>query len=1059
MKTLNYLLRQKALRSPLARKSPLAHWLSVNTVLLIGALALAAEPAPVDAGVARTAQSVTAGVVVGRVKSATSGVYLRNARVAVEGTAIETLTNESGEFLIPSLPAGSYRLRASYTGMTPGVVAVSTAEATGPVEIVLQEFGQSTTGPVVKLDAFTVSTRREMSAADMAINEKRVARNIKEVISTDAFGTLAQDNLGDFLQYLPGVEVEGDGTAPLTVGLRGMPAEYTNIEMDGAGLSIPQTSGSTHVVALRGLTMSNVDRIEVTKGPTPDTGADSIGGRINMISRSSFERSRPEFRYRTFLLMNSEFLSLRKTPGGSEGGAGKSYKWFPDFEVSYVNPVSKQFGYSLSASRNDYFTSFRLLQRTYSIVNTAPNAPYLTNIIAQAGHFFSRRSAVGPKFDFRLSPRDTLSVAYNFNRYWVDFGNNQMNYGTGTLLAPTATGRNATTGDFGAGFTQGRPGQGLAAQLVTQSAYSTTQTHQGQVTYRHRGPLWDLESTFAKSKTKLTYRIDSYGQIGQARLGLTGVTVRLDEVPEDGTAGRILVTNAAGTIVDTTQLANLGDYTTPAYTLRDIKNNFSNAKFDATRKLTPDGYSLSLKTGGLFKQAAKDRAQPQITRNYTGPAFTALPSDTLTDPSFNLAGPQGMFKTQQWLSTKKAYDFYQTNPSYFTPGTAADYIAWTTSLEESSESIYAGYLMADGSFWKNRLRLSGGVRYEDTHVIARGTLTNLQLQYRHDANGKLIDGNPTQAGVQPVAITTDPLEVARLTRLPLANVVDTTYGDYYPSVNATLSLRENLLLRLGYAHTIGRPTLAQLIPTTSVTEVTSPAENASGSGLGTISTSNPTLKPWSGRNYDVAFEYYTRAGGLFSVSVYRRDVTDFISSGSVIATRDMLAALGLPDDYEGYLLSHPENVTGDVQQTGVELSGRQRLRPWLSVFANYSRHRITGVRAGDFTNGQTRRFNAGLQFAYKALSMTTNYSWTGLRRGAISGIAPNAFVYTRPRQLVSVSMEYLVRRNTSVYFTISNLLNNPVANETYGTDTPGYARLTSNREDGRQVQFGLKGTL
>jgi TonB-dependent receptor len=289
--------------------------------------------------------------------------------------------------------------------------------------------------------------------------------------------------------------------------------------------------------------------------------------------------------------------------------------------------------------------------------------------------------------------------------------------------------------------------------------------------------------------------------------------------------------------------------------------------------------------------------------------------------------------------------------------------------------------------------------------------------------------------------------------------VDTTYGDYYPSVNATLSLRENLLLRLGYAHTIGRPTLAQLIPTTSVTEVTSPAENASGSGLGTISTSNPTLKPWSGRNYDVAFEYYTRAGGLFSVSVYRRDITDFISDVSVIATREMLADLGLPDDYEGYLLSHPENVAGEVRQTGVELSGRQRLRPWLSVFANYSRHRITGIRAGDFTNGQTRRFNTGLQFAFKALSMTTNYSWSGLRRGAISGIAPNAFVYTRPRHLVSVGLEYLVRRNASVYFTISNLLNNPVTNETSGTATPSYARLTSNREDGRQVQFGLKGTL
>ena len=1022
---------------------------------LCGLVALLLAPARTHAA---DATAAVAAAVSGRVKSAESGTYLRNARVAVEGTTIETLTNETGEFLLSHLPAGSHRLLVSYTGMTPAAVAVT---GDGPVEVVLQGYGQkaSEAGEPVKLDAFHVSTAREMSAAEMAINEKRIARNIKDVVATDAFGNLARDNLGDFLQYLPGVEVEGDGTAPLTVGLRGMPAEYTNIEMDGAGLSVPQTGGSTRLTALRGVTMSNVDRIEITKGPTPDTGADSIGGRINMIPRSAFDRSRPEFRYRTFLLMNSEFLNLGKTPGGKEGGDGKSYKWFPDFEVTYVNPVSKTFGYSLNASRNDYFYTARLVQKTFVTTNSSVAEPYLNSVNEQVGHSNSRRSALGVKFDFRLTPRDTWSVAYNFNRYWVDFGNHQMTYATGTLLAATATGRNATTGDFGPTFTQGRAGQGSVTQLVTQSAYQTTQTHQGQLTYRHRGALWDVESTVAKSKTVLTYRLDSYGQLGQARLGVTGLTVRFDDIPADGAPEKITVTNAAGAAVDTNQLVNLGAYTTPVVATRDIKNNFNNAKFDVTRKFQPEDFSWSLKSGGLYKEAAKDRAQPQTTRTYAGPAFTALPAGTLTDPDFNLEGPQGTFKTQQWLSTKKAFDLYRANPAYYTTSPSADYIAWATSLEESSEAITAGYLMADGSFWKNRLRLSGGVRYENTHVLARGTLTNLQLQFKHDAAGKLVDGNPALAGVQTVPITTDPLEVAKLTRLPLANLVDTTYGDYYPSVNATLTLRENLLLRLGYAHTIGRPTLAQLIPTTSVTEVTSPADNATGSGLGTISTSNPALVPWSGRNHDVALEYYTRAGGLFSVSVYRRDVTNFITAVSTIATPELLAELGLPDDYAGYLLSHPENAAGEVRQTGVELSGRQRLRPWLSAFAKYSRNRTTGVRAGDFANAQTRRFNAGLQFAYKALAVNTNYNWTGLRRGATAGIAPNAFVYTRPRELVNVSVDYLVRRDTSVFFTLSNVLKNPLVNETYGTDTPAYARVTSNRGDGSQVQVGLKGSF
>ena len=43
---------------------------------------------------------------------------------------------------------------------------------------------------------------------------------------------------------------------------------------------------------------------------------------------------------------------------------------------------------------------------------------------------------------------------------------------------------------------------------------------------------------------------------------------------------------------------------------------------------------------------------------------------------------------------------------------------------------------------------------------------------------------------------------------------------------------------------------------------------------------------------------------------------------------------------------------------------------------------------------------------------------------------------------MNLSVEYLIRPTASVYFTISNLLNNPLANEAYGTDTPAYA---SNR--------------
>ena len=81
-----------------------------------------------------------------------------------------------------------------------------------------------------------------------------------------------------------------------------------------------------------------------------------------------------------------------------------------------------------------------------------------------------------------------------------------------------------------------------------------------------------------------------------------------------------------------------------------------------------------------------------------------------------------------------------------------------------------------------------------------------------------------------------------------------------------------------------------------------------------------------------------------------------------------------------------------------------------------------------------------------------------LHRGATSGIAPNAFLYAA-RQTVNLGVASLVRPNASVDFTISHLLTNSMANETYGTPTPTYSRLTRHQKDGAQVQFGLMGTF
>jgi len=86
------------------------------------------------------------------------------------------------------------------------------------------------------------------------------------------------------------------------VQLRGMPTGLTPVAMDGASIvssSSLATDRNTNfqAISLNNVSLNNVSRIEVSKVAMADTRADSVGGSVNLISRRTFEHSRPELRY------------------------------------------------------------------------------------------------------------------------------------------------------------------------------------------------------------------------------------------------------------------------------------------------------------------------------------------------------------------------------------------------------------------------------------------------------------------------------------------------------------------------------------------------------------------------------------------------------------------------------------------------------------------------------------------------------------------------------------------------------------------------------------------
>ena len=273
-----------------------------HCLLLAGALTLA--------GFA-SAQTAGSGTVEGRVLNVTNGRYLENVRVSIEGTPLETLTDAFGQYRLNGVPAGTARLKVIYGGLPSADAAVGVAAG----QSVTRDFslGGDGTG-LVKLDSFVVTSTRESNNTNIAINDQRTAGNIKTVIATELVGDLATDNVAEVMKYLPGVTLDSVSEAS-GIQVRGFAASFTTITVNGALISTASPDPGRYTSA-GDLSANSISRVEVTKVPTPEMPASSLGGTVNFVGKSAFESARPVFKYRINISAHSDEPNIFKKTAG-----------------------------------------------------------------------------------------------------------------------------------------------------------------------------------------------------------------------------------------------------------------------------------------------------------------------------------------------------------------------------------------------------------------------------------------------------------------------------------------------------------------------------------------------------------------------------------------------------------------------------------------------------------------------------------------------------------------------------------------------------------------------
>ncbi|MFZ9748141.1 MAG: TonB-dependent receptor, partial [Opitutaceae bacterium] len=453
--------------------------------------------------------------VTGRVLNPLTQEYIRNAEVTIPGTNLTTYTADDGTYTLTGVPAGEITLQVTYTGYQTGTERLTVGNATS----VTRDFELrpalpgAAAGAVVRLDQFVVSSEREGNAK--AIMEQRAALNVKSVVASDNFGDVTGGNIGEFIKYLPGVVMDYVDSDARTARIGGLSPVYTGVSVDGMSMaSAPSASfgGTSRQFEFEQASINGIESIEISKTTTASMDADAPAGRINLRSRSAFDRKSREITATLSLTGNEYSWALGKTPGPYDGD---DYKVRPGFVFSYAEAFQGRFGVQLSLAGNTVGTEQAGVTHTYAQV--ANRGPVINQIAFRDAPKLSNRASFTLNTDYKLSPR--LAVGLRTSGSHFDDGTNLRQIAffvnpaqvtpESTVTAFTAL--PATNANTRVQYTTSR-----------RNKVNTTVTYVPKLEYKREDLTLTLGGGYSRSRTSYEQMTEGYFQAVTHRLSRMG---------------------------------------------------------------------------------------------------------------------------------------------------------------------------------------------------------------------------------------------------------------------------------------------------------------------------------------------------------------------------------------------------------------------------------------------------------------------------------------------------------------------------------------------------------
>ncbi|MBI5770449.1 MAG: carboxypeptidase regulatory-like domain-containing protein [Verrucomicrobia bacterium] len=1036
----------------LLRRGPSAFF-GLLLSLIVTAVALRAQP------------GAATGTIEGRVFNPANNTYVERARLTVAGTNLEAFSDADGNYRLDGVPAGTATVNAFRTGLPLTTATVQVVAGT-PAQLTIN-LGKADDA-VVKLDAFVVESK-SMDGAAIAINEQRFSSQMKTVVGADEFGQVAEGNAAEFMKFLPGVAIENGGGNARNIYLNGAPTNNVPVTVAGLDLASAGVGGMGRAVAMDMVSINNVSRIEIVQSPTPESPGSALAGSVNMVPRSAFERLKPEFNGSAFVMMRDSEHELGKTPGPTHK---ETYKWHPGFDLAYTVPVNKRFGFALSFNHSTQYSPQDWVGLTWRGTNgaidanyapTTPDKPYLTNYSYRDDTKETGRTSLGVSFDYRLTDRDRISVAYQSTQNYVDFFARQFNFNI----------QRALSGNFGPTFTRGDTGAPATAsygnvQVTNNAIYRSNRTDMPTLTWIHNGPTWRFEGGFGYSRASNVDRDTEFGFLQGATATRGRLRVNFDDVTYLRPGMITVLDDANGQALDPYRLDNKA-LTTAASNPRIFRDYRKSAYLNSTRRFDWS-VPVTIKTGLDLRIGQRDAFGGTTTFTYVGADGVAAPTPNtpvgndngagpFLDESFSQRTPPWGFTRTDWMSAKKIYAAYTARPANFTINPVDVYNSYTNLSKRAEEKISAGYVRFDAAFFERRLNITTGLRAEQTNIDAYGPLNNPVGNLQKDAQGRPIRGTT----IFPAAS----LDARKLILLERGAHVQKEYLRYFPSLNANYSIRPNLIARGAYYWSVGRPDFNQYAGGVTLPDLTATPDPNTAAGR--ITVNNVGIKPWKAESYKLRLEYYFEKVGQVSIGGFRRTFSNFWRQQQVTPTPEFYENFGIdPTTYGNYQFFTDVNQPGTYTLNGFETDYRQALTflpNWargVQVFGNVSLIHESGAVLGStaFAGFVPRVINWGVSLTRPKFNVRVNVNFRGRQRlGAVTGagVESGTYRYAAPRRYVDLVGEYHLTRRYSLFMNLRNLNDAWETFEVYGPNTPGYAKLANITDFHPLWTFGVKG--